>query len=549
MSVFMLQSTADRVVLADGWTRRLIAFGAGAVGALTLPPFGLWPFLIIALVPAIWLLDGAVATSRWRALSNGFSIGWWWGFGYHLAGLWWMGAAFLVEADRFAWAMPLGVIALPAGLALFTALAFALARLIWRAGPSRIGLFAILLTLSEVARGHILTGFPWNAPGMAFGTHLVMAQTAALVGLYGLTLIACIAGASFASLTDEGNARARWTMPLVTLLTLGAMAAYGFWRIPATATPLVAGVKLRIMQPNLQQDAKFHPENGAAIVAKYLALSDRATGPRTLGLQDTTHLIWPESAFPFLLGRTQAALSKIGTTLPANVTLITGAARAGEVLPGDGRPPVYNAIQVVARPGTIITSADKTHLVPFGEYLPPAFDSALRALGLKEFVAIPGGFSAGTRRTNMQIPGLPPAAPLICYEAIFPGTVVPEGERPGLLLNVTNDGWFGKTTGPHQHAAQARMRAIEEGLPLVRAANTGISMVTDGYGRILTQLALGEEGVLDSGLPRPLGRTVFALAGNGTALILLLVFALFVLFLDLRYRNILSGKPIRRKRR
>ncbi len=547
MSVRLVQSLADRIILADGWTRRVIAMAAGATGALTLPPFGLWPLLVVPMTLAVWLIDSSAATSRWRSLRNAFGIGWWWGFGYHVAGLWWMGAAFLVEADRFAWAMPLGVVALPAGLAFFHAIAFALARAIWRAGPARIGIFAILITLAEIARGHILTGFPWNAPGMAFGTHLVMAQTASLIGLYGLTLIAVVTGASLASLADEGTNRARWLFPVLSCVVLAGMAAFGFLRIPKPASPLVAGVKLRIMQPNLQQDAKFHPENGAAILAKYLALSDRATGPRTLGLQDTTHLIWPESAFPYLLGRTPGALSRIGAALPANVTLITGAARAGEALPGEGRPPVYNSIQVVTRPGTIVTSVDKTHLVPFGEYLPQVFDSMLRSVGLKEFVAIPGGFSAGARRANLQVPGLPPAAPLICYEAIFPGDVVPDGVRPGLLLNVTNDGWFGQTTGPHQHAAQARMRAIEEGLPLVRAANTGISMVTDGYGRSVARLGLGEEGVLDSGLPRALPRTIFGGAGNSAAYLLLLVFAVFVMFIGRRTGNVMA-KQQRRQR-
>jgi apolipoprotein N-acyltransferase len=547
MILRLIQSLADRVILSDGWVRRIIAMAAGATGALTLPPFGIWPLLVVPMTLAIWLIDSAAATSRWRSLRNAFGMGWWWGFGYHVAGLWWMGAAFLVEADRFAWAMPLGVVALPAGLAFFHAIAFALARAIWRAGPARIGIFAILITLAEIARGHIFTGFPWNAHGMAFGTHLVMAQTASLIGLYGLTLIAVMTGASPASLADGGSSRARWLFPALSGVTLVAMAVFGFMRVPSAASPLVAGIKLRIMQPNLQQDAKFHPENGAAILARYLALSDRATGPRTLGLQDTTHLIWPESAFPYLLGRTPGALSRIGAALPANVTLITGAARAGEALPGEGRPPVYNSIQVVTRPGTIVTSVDKTHLVPFGEYLPPVFDDVLRSVGLKEFVAIPGGFSAGARRANLQVPGLPPAAPLICYEAIFPGDVVPEGARPGLLLNVTNDGWFGQTTGPHQHAAQARMRAIEEGLPLVRAANTGISMVTDGYGRFVARLALGEEGVLDSGLPRALSPTVFALAGNTSAYLLLLVFALVVIFIGRKNRTA-PAKMQRRQR-
>ncbi len=508
------QALADHVILSWGWRRRLIALGCGAVGALAMPPFGLWPLLAISLTAAIWLLDGVTADSRsglaWRA----FGIGWWWGLGYHVAGLWWLGAAFLVEADQFAWAMPLGVLGLPSVLAVFSGLAFAAARALWPVGAARIVVFAVMLASAEWLRGHVLTGFPWNSLGMALGQNLWLAQNAAWAGLYGLTLLAALIFSSPAALATEAALARRWGPSILATATLLALAGYGAWRVPAAASPLVAGVKLRVMQPNLPQDAKFRPEAGEAILNQYLALSDRATGPATLGLQDTTHLIWPESAFPFLLERSPQALARIQAALPANVTLITGAARAGEALPGEGRPPIYNSIQIVTK-GTISGSADKVHLVPFGEYVPAAFEAVIKALGLRQFIAIPGGFSAARQHKGLRIAGLPLAAPLICYEAIFPGSVVPAGPRPGLLLNLTNDGWFGMSTGPYQHLAQARLRAIEEGLPLVRAANTGISAVFDGYGRRLATLGLGESGVLDAGLPQAVSATVYSRFGDG----------------------------------
>jgi apolipoprotein N-acyltransferase len=306
------------------------------------------------------------------------------------------------------------------------------------------------------------------------------------------------------------------------------MVGYGAWRLPAEPSPLVAGVKLRLMQPNLPQDAKFSPRNSEAILNQYLALSDRATTPTTLGVQDATHLIWPESAFPFLLGRTPAALSRIAALLPPQATLITGAARGGEALPGEARPPIYNAIQVVDDEGAILSSYDKVHLVPFGEYLPAIFATLIRSVGLSEFVAVPGGFAAGPRRAILSVRGLPPVAPLICYEAIFPGEVMPEqGPRPGLMLNLTNDGWFGQTSGPYQHFAQARMRAIEQGLPLVRVANTGISGVIDGYGRVIASLPLRHQGVLDSGLPRSVSETPYSRYGELGLLVIILTFSLF----------------------
>lgn len=511
MRVAML---ADSVILAWGWRKRLIALAAGASGALALPPLDLWPLIVVPMTIAVWLIDGAVgasAASRFRAAAV---VGWWWGFGFFLAGLWWLGAAFLVEADKFAWAMPLGVVALPACLAVFPALAFGCARLAWSSGAGRILMLAVMLSLSEWLRGHVLTGFPWNVYGMMLAGQAEIAQFASIAGLYGLTLVAVAIGAAPATLGTAETGTGRWRAPTAALLVLAGLIGFGLWRVPAGPTPLVAGVKLRLMQPNLPQDAKFSPRNSEPILNQYLALSDRATSPTTPGVQAVTHLIWPESAFPFLLGRTPQALSRIAALLPPNTTLITGAARAGETLPGESRPPIFNSIQIVDDEGAIVSSYDKVHLVPFGEYLPPMLETLIRSLGLSEFVSVPGGFASGQRRTPLAIRGLPPAAPLICYEVIFPGDVAPQGPRAGFLLNLTNDGWFGQTSGPYQHLAQARLRAIEEGLPLVRVANTGISAVTDGYGRIVASLPLGTEGVLDVGLPQARPATIYTQFGD-----------------------------------
>lgn len=505
---------ADKVILAWGWPKRLIALVAGASGALALPPLDLWPLIVVPMTIAVWLIDGAVGESWRTRFRSAVVAGWWWGFGFFLAGLWWLGAAFLVEADKFAWAMPLGVVALPAFLALFPALGFGFARLIWPHGGGRIFALAVALTLSEYLRGHVLTGFPWNVYGMMLAGQAWIAQFASVAGLYGLTLVAVAIGAAPAVLGTAKPGPARWRMPALALATLCGLLGFGAWRVPAQPVANVSGVKLRLMQPNLPQDAKFNPQNAEMILAHYLKLSDRATSPATLGVQDVTHLIWPESAFPFLLGRTPQALSRIAALLPPNATLITGAARAGETLPGESRPPIYNSVQVVNDEGVIVASYDKVHLVPFGEYLPPFLEKLIRGVGLSEFVSVPGGFAAGERRTPLIVRGLPPAAAVICYEAVFPGAVAPEGPRPGYILNLTNDGWFGQTSGPYQHFAQARLRSIEEGLPLVRVANTGISGIVDSYGRVVASLPLGTEGVLDAGLPRSGPVTLYAQFGD-----------------------------------
>ena len=217
------------------------------------------------------------------------------------------------------------------------------------------------------------------------------------------------------------------------------------------------------------------------------------------GIDKVTHFIWPESPFPFLLTQDRAALSDIAAMLGDRAVLVTGAVRARPPLPGEVNRAFTNSIQVIGPGGRILDHADKVHLVPFGEYLPLA--DALEAVGLRTFVPVPGVFTPGTQRTLLSVPGLPAAAPLVCYEAIFPGEVLPADGKAGWLLNVTNDAWFGLTPGPYQHFAQARLRAIEEGLPLVRAANNGISAIVDSRGQVRASLGLGETGVLDGPLP------------------------------------------------
>ena len=271
-------------------------------------------------------------------------------------------------------------------------------------------------------------------------------------------------------------------------MVLAAMGGYGLARLSAHPTTYVSGVKLRIMQPDLQQDQKFNYNAKEAVMRRYLRLSNRATGPGSKGVHDITHLIWPEAAFPFFLTREPDAMAEIAALLKPHTELITGAIRAApESTPGHVR--AYNSVYVIDPDGSIRGIYDKVHLVPFGEYLP--FQAFLEKLGLQQLTKQAGGFLAGQRRRLMDVPGAPKMLPLICYEAIFPGAAVPRDERPGWIVNVTNDGWFGISTGPHQHFQQARVLAIAEGLPLVRAANTGISGVIDPVGRVIKSLPLG----------------------------------------------------------
>lgn len=509
---------AHAVVLAYGWPRAGIAFAAGAVSVLAMAPFNAWPVLFVTFPVLVWLIDGSTS-DRWGGAWSAAIAGWCFGFGYFLAGLYWIGYAFLVDAETFGWLLPIAVAGLPAYLAIYPALGLAAARLIWVRGPVRILALAVALTAAEWLRGHLLSGFPWNTFGQALAKPLVLAQAISFVGLWGLTFLAIAIFASPAVLADDAkDTPHRFRAPLIALIVLAAFAGYGVARLATHPTTYVSGVKLRIMQPALQQDQKFNYAAKDQIMAHYLRLSDRATGPQSQGVRDVTHLIWPESAFPFFLTREPGALAQIAGLLKPGTELITGAVR---VAPGGSPEHVraYNSVYVIDPDGSVHGIYDKVHLVPFGEYLP--FQTLLERLGLQQLTKMTGGFLSGGRRRAMDVPGAPQMLPLICYEAIFPAAAVPYGERPGWLVNVTNDAWFGISTGPYQHFEQARLLAIAEGLPLVRAANTGISGVIDPVGRIVKSLPLGAEGVLDASLPEAIAPTVFSSVGESAVLLLL----------------------------
>jgi apolipoprotein N-acyltransferase len=525
------------IVLAWGWRRTLIAFLAGAASALALPPFNLWPLPFLTFPILLWLVDGA-AGGRNNGVWAAAAAGWWFGFGYFLVSLYWVGHAFLVDARTFGWLLPFAVVALPAGMALFTAFGLALARLIWTRGTYRVLAFAAALTLAEWLRGHLFTGFPWNTYGYALISPLWLAQGAALIGIWGMTFLAIAVYASPAVLTDQpADTRRPWWAVALAGASIAALAAFGSVRLALSPTAYVDGVRLRIMQPNLQQDEKFNLSRKQEVLQHYIELSDGSTSAQADGAPDVTHLIWPESAFPFFLTRDADALSQIAALLRPGTVLITGGIRAPEAVP-NGQPitRAYNSIYVIGPDGSVLSVYDKVHLVPFGEYLP--FRRALERLALKQLTNMRGGFIAGDRRRNQHVPGAPDFLPLVCYEVIFPGDSVPHSERPGWaydhigryvgwpfvagsgvrpgwMVNLTNDGWFGLSPGPYQHFQQARIRAIEEGLPLVRAANTGISAIIDPLGRIIKRLPLGTAGTIDAGLPQPVPATLYARAGDG----------------------------------
>ncbi|MGI9372241.1 MAG: apolipoprotein N-acyltransferase [Hyphomicrobiales bacterium] len=514
-----MRNFASKFVVIWGWRRTCAAFLAGIVCAAAAPPMYALPAQIIALCALVWLLDGVrVQNKTLRAcLWPAFVTGWAFGAGYFLLGLFWVSEAMLVEPDLFAWLIPFVLVFFPAALGVFYGLAAVIAMPLWKPGFRRIFGLAAAITFAEWLRGTIFTGFPWNALGYSAAAFDGLLQLASYVGLYGLTTIIVFLCAAPAVLTDEPNEAIHPIMGRYRGLALVALGACVFWgvgtyRLHSNPVQFDESVKLRIVQPNIPQVEKWKPENRQKIFDLYLKLTDMATSSDRAGVKDVTHVIWPESAVPFLLDENPKAMAAIADLLPEGVTLLTGAiTRPAKTanLPSGG---VYNSILLIDERADIIARYNKFHLVPFGEYLPLAH--LLEPLGLRKLVTLPGGFIPGPGPQTLQVPNAPPMSPLICYEIVFSGNVISAAQRPAWLLNVTNDAWFGTSLGPRQHFAQARMRAIEEGLPLVRAANTGISAVIAPNGQVIRALGLGEQGVLDTYLPLALKPTFFSKMQN-----------------------------------
>lgn len=522
-----------RLAALTGWRRWLAAFLAGAASILSMAPFHVFPVLCLTLPALLFLIGAPGGTERpvrglvldRRRLLDAALIGWLFGYGFHVVGLYWLREAFIVTGGGLAMLWPLGVLGLPAYLALFHGLAAAAAAAV--AGPPvrRVVALGLGLSATEWLRGWLFTGFPWNVLGLALTGLDSLMQTSALIGIYGLTLVAVVVLAGpvvLIAADDRGEAGGTRLRLLAGLLLAGpllAMYALGAWRLSSPGPAMVEGVRLRLVQPSLPQMEKWLPEKQPEHLQRQLQLT--RDGPDGRGLTGITHVVWPEAAMPFLPLQRPQVLEAIAQTLPEGVHLLAGVLRLEQVR----RPPtagqasdavdqrVFNSLAVIDDTGRPVAVYDKTHLVPFGEYLP--FPELLEGIGLQALVRQRGGFAIGPEpRPLLQVPGLPPIGPLICYEAVFPGSTRQSAGRPALLLNITNDGWFGDSLGPRQHLHQARVRSVEEGLPLIRVANNGITAVYDAYGRELARLGLDVAGVIDIGLPGNIAPPLYSRLGN-----------------------------------
>lgn len=490
----LMERLAGKVILLWGWRRALAAFLAGAVAALSQPPFDFFAVCFLSFPVLVWLLDGSTSApgeSLTRRVGRPFAIGWWFGFGYFLAGLWWVGNALLVEAELFAWALPFAVLGLPALLAAFYGLAAAIARLLWSDGFARIAALAFGFGVAEWLRSVVLTGFPWNAIGQAAMPVPLLMQSVGVVGMAGINALAVFVFAAPALLASRRGRRAGFALAaLLVLLHVG----YGSLRLfQADASPEIL-VQVRIVQPSIDQAEKWDADVRERIFNTYL---DMSAGDADEGALRPELIVWPETSVPFILSRQPEALVALGELVEDGQTLLAGAVR----VEGDGDDArYYNSVIAINAQGETYDAIDKVRLVPFGEYLP--FGELLSRLGMQRLVQSVSDFSPGGQRRAIEFGDGIRILPFICYEIIFPGIAGYGETQADLLLNITNDAWFGDTPGPYQHFRQAQIRAVEAGRPMVRAANNGISGVVDAYGRVVDAFAVDAVGTLDAAVPR-----------------------------------------------
>jgi apolipoprotein N-acyltransferase len=503
-------------VPASPWIARLLAPAAGLAAALAFPPFGLLPGLL-----GYGLMLRLSDTEGPRPLRSAFFRGWLAGVGYFSLGVGWITEPFMVDAAEQGWMAPFALLLMAGGLALFWGAAAALYRLFRPGGWSRVLVFAAALSALEWLRGHVFTGFPWNLPGETWAAGSAPSQAAAVVGAYGLTFITIAVAACAALLFDAVSRRARLISAAAALAALGGLYGWGAVRLASAQGPEPDAPMVRLVQANIDQKEKWRPENLQLIFDTYMAMTTEP-GARTPDV-----VVWPEGALPAviddLLAPGSPYLERLAGALRPGQTLMMGANRAG---PGPkGGVAYYNSLIALRREsaaeggGLRVTGVyDKHRLVPFGEFLP--LGAIATRWGVRSLVHMPEDFTAGAAPRPLQPLGLPAVQPLICYEALFPHFTAEAAQRGGLrpawILNVSNDAWFGVTSGPLQHLNMAGYRAIEEGLPLARATPTGVSAMIDAHGRVVEgrQLGLGREGVIDMRLPRALSPTLYSRFGE-----------------------------------
>lgn len=526
--------------LAPPWTQRLSALAAGLAAAVAFPPFG----LLLGLLGFALLLR-LMDTTGPNPLRKAFFRGWLAGVGYFALSVWWITEAFLVDAAAHGWMAPFALLLMSGGLALFWGLGAAIYRVIQPTGPLRVFVFAGAMTLMEWLRGHVFTGFPWNLVGEVWAAGSAPSQAAALVGPYGLTWITIVLASAPLCLFDSSSRRTKQIVAGSLILTLATLYGAGSMRLAHAKPPAADALLVRLVQANIDQKTKWRPDNLDQVFDTYLSLT------QTHAIRAPDIVVWPEGALPAvideLMGPGSPYPARLAAALAPGQSLMMGANRAGTG--PDGSIAYYNSLVVFRREGGAIARSpleglrvtgiyDKHRLVPFGEFLP--YGALATRLGIRSLVHMPQDFTPGPLPSALSPPGIPRVQPLICYEALFPRFAArARGERPAWILNISNDAWFGATSGPWQHLNIAGYRAIEAGLPVARATPTGVTVMLDAYGRAVggRRLELGRMGVIDAPLPAALPETLYSRFGEIPLMLMLLTSALITGVSALRRRT------------
>lgn len=519
---------------STGFRRQLAAFVAGALTTLALAPFNFLPICFFTFPVLIFLLDGVYSSQEGR---HGYRLaaltGWSFGFGYFVAGLWWLASAMFIDLAAYGWTIPFAIFGLPAVLALFFALATFIQAAVCRLGYGRIVALGFAFGIAEWLRGSLLTGFPWNEVGyLAMSIPLLM-QSSAVIGLYGVNALAVMVFATPALLGERGkettdNRILGFSIAfLLVLFDIG----FGLYRLYPLATPEETAaqadhIRVRLIQPSIPQTEKIDDTARLANFNLQLALTSAPT-LHNAPLPDL--VVWAETSVPYVFEYAPGAARRLGEALQDGQLALVGTVRA-ERLPGLD-PILFNALEVINSRGEIIASADKVHLVPFGEYLP--LSDLFSRLGMSAIAQVAGGYTEGLVRQSIPLDNGITLLPLICYEAIFPTEMDYEGASANVIVNISNDAWFGTTPGPWQHFQQARLRAVEQGLSLIRATNNGISAVVDPYGRIIAKLEYNAVGFIDSAVPIMSVPIWYKGPGNSQAFFIFAILLMFSLYLRL----------------
>lgn len=504
------QAYKQYISALTGKKRAALSFVYGMCATLALPPLFLLPFLFPAFVGLYLLLTCAVNGRQ------AFRDGWWWGFGFFITGTYWIAVSLTIDIAKFGWLIPFCVFGLSGFFALYIGILGWLTHRFKQSGLMGIWIFAAGWWAVEIARGTAFTGFPWNPIGVSWSFLPAAIQIASITGTYGLGFLTVLVFTSPVLFLENKHKQC-----VALLFACTVWIGWGAWRLEQNPTTYTPNIKLRIVQANIPQSLKWNPEQQLHTIQTYMDMT-RAEGSASI-----THVIWPETAFPLSLTQESDWPAILSRVIPRHGALLTGALHVeGEA--DDFR--IWNSLQVLNDKGIITAVYDKHHLVPFGEFVP--FRSVLP---LDKITPGSEDFSRGPGPSTLAIPGAGNISPLICYEAIFPWEAVNKHHRPDWLLNITNDGWFGISSGPYQHMHMVQMRAVEQGLPLVRAASGGISMVADGMGRIVAQLPLNEKGNLDSFLPIAHTKSIYSRYSEW--LILLLVVIPLILNKFMRWRG------------